>query len=143
MNCIAYIAADERVDIMFQRNIHESLQDLAKNNFPNTPYVLLNTNELPSFAFKNAWKLVDGKVTIDMSIARDTWRDFLRSERNVMLQKLDVEFIRALETNDTSILDAIISRKNKLRDLPSHPSIESAQTTDELNLLTIDILLAT
>ncbi len=85
--------------------------------------------------FRDAWVANDatGVVDVDMSKAREIWRSKIRNARVAELAKLDADFIRALETGaDTS---AIIAKKQALRDAPSDPGIDAAQTPEELKLV--------
>lgn len=67
-------------------------------------------------------------ITIDISKAKDVWKQTIRSARESALAKLDVEFMRATEAGtDTT---TIVANKQTLRDLPS--KVDSATTTDEI-----------
>ena len=67
-------------------------------------------------------------VTVNITKAKDIWKDKIRLARKPKLEELDVEFIKAQETSsDTS---AIITKKQELRDYPAQ--VDSATTTDEI-----------
>ena len=89
--------------------------------------------------FRNAWTCdTDMNPTVDMTLAKDVWRDKIRRARKPKLEELDIEYMRAQEAGeDTS---AIVSTKNKLRDFPSKPEIESASTVEELKAIWDDDL---
>jgi len=75
-------------------------------------------------------------ITIDISKAKDIWKDKIRDARKSALEKLDVDFIKAQEQgNDTS---SIVADKQTLRDLPSQ--IDTATTTDEIKAVWNDML---
>lgn len=64
-----------------------------------------------------------------------------RKERTKKFVELDVEFMKSLETNDTSQQSTIASQKNILREFPSTITNDSFSTVDELrNLWPTDIL---
>jgi hypothetical protein len=70
-------------------------------------------------------------ITINLNKAKDITKDRLRSERAPLLQALDVQFQRALETaGDTT---AIVAEKQRLRDITQ--LVDTAQTPDELKAL--------
>jgi hypothetical protein len=70
-------------------------------------------------------------ITINLNKAKDITKDRLRSERAPLLQALDVQFQRALETaGDTA---AIVAEKQRLRDITQ--LVDTAQTPDELKAL--------
>jgi hypothetical protein len=85
--------------------------------------------------FRNAWSAdeTQGVIFVDMSKARDIWRDKIRAARLSELARLDAEFMRALETGtDTS---AIVAQKQALRDATADPAIDAAQTPEQLKLV--------
>jgi len=67
-------------------------------------------------------------VTVNVTKAKDIWKDKIREARKPKLEELDVQFIKAQETSsDTS---AIVTKKQELRDYPAQ--VNSATTTDEI-----------
>ena len=75
-------------------------------------------------------------ITIDISKAKDIWKDKIRDARKPALEKLDVNFVKAQETSiDTT---SIVADKQTLRDLPSQ--VDSATTTDEIQNVWNDML---
>lgn len=70
-------------------------------------------------------------ITINFEKAKDLTRDRLRNERNPLLQKLDIDFQKALETgSDTTV---IVAEKNRLRDITK--LVDNCTTLDELRNL--------
>lgn len=85
--------------------------------------------------FRNAWAADEsqGVITVDMSKARDIWRDKIRAARLPEFVRLDAAFMRALETGtDTS---AIVAQKQALRDATADPAIDAALTPEQLKLV--------
>lgn len=76
----------------------------------------------------------------DMNIAKGLKRQFIRVERAEKFQKLDIEFLRALESGDTNAQAEIASKKARLRDAPADPDIDAATTLDELKAVRPSIL---
>ena len=75
-------------------------------------------------------------ITIDISKAKDVWKEKIRVARTPALEKLDVDFIKAQEQgNDTN---QIVADKNILRDLPSQ--VDTATTVDEIKSVWNDLL---
>jgi len=75
-------------------------------------------------------------ITIDITKAKDIWKEKIREARKPALEKLDVDFIKAQETSsDTS---SIVTDKQTLRDLPSQ--VDTATTTDEIKAVWNDML---
>lgn len=75
-------------------------------------------------------------ITIDISKAKDIWKDKIRAARKPALEKLDVDYMRANESGaDTT---SIVADKQTLRDLPSQ--VDTATTTDEIKAVWNDML---
>lgn len=71
---------------------------------------------------------MDMGIKIDIAKAKEITKDKLRAERKPLLEKLDVDFIKAQETGaDTS---AIVAEKQRLRDITL--IVDSMTTVDEL-----------
>jgi len=75
-------------------------------------------------------------ITIDINKAKEVWKDKIREARKPVLEKLDVDFMRATEegTDTTSI----VNDKQTLRDLPSQ--VDTTTTTDEIKAVWNDML---
>ena len=73
------------------------------------------------------------KIQVNINKAKDITKDRLRQERKPLLEKLDVDFQRALETGaDTS---DIVAKKQALRDAPA--TVDSMTTVEELKSATL------
>jgi|TARA_E500000305_G_C3988057_1_gene220470 hypothetical protein len=67
-------------------------------------------------------------ITVNISKAKNIWKDKIRTARKPKLEALDIEFMQAQETSaDTS---AIVAKKKELRDYPA--KVDSATTVDEI-----------
>jgi len=75
-------------------------------------------------------------ITVDMTKAREIKRDMVRAERKPLLERLDVEFMRAQEAGDTTLQQEIAAKKQALRDATVDPVIDAATTPEELKAAT-------
>ena len=67
-------------------------------------------------------------ITIDITKAKEVWKDKIRIKRTKALKKLDLDFMKAQESGtDTT---SIVADKNTLRDLPEQ--VDTATTVDEI-----------
>ena len=67
-------------------------------------------------------------IQVNINKAKDITKDRLREERKPLLEKLDVDFIKAQEVGaDTS---AIVAEKQRLRDITNQ--VDSMTTVEEL-----------
>jgi len=75
-------------------------------------------------------------ISVDISKAKNIWKDKIREKRKSALEKLDVDFVKAQEQgNDTT---SIVADKNTLRDLPQQ--VDTATTVDEIKAVWNDML---
>ena len=73
------------------------------------------------------------KIQVNINKAKDITKDKLREERKLLLESLDVQFQRALETGaDTS---DIVAKKQALRDAPA--TVDNMTTVEELKAATL------
>lgn len=73
-------------------------------------------------------------ITVNLNKAKDITKDKLRADRAPLLQALDVQFQRALETGaDTA---EIVAEKQRLRDITK--LADAATTTDELKAISVE-----
>lgn len=82
--------------------------------------------------FRDGWEANadTGVISVNMAKAKDIWRDKIREARKPMLEQLDTDYMRALETGaDTT---QIIADKQVLRDAPAHSDIDAATSVSEL-----------
>lgn len=82
--------------------------------------------------FREGWEANEGigVISVNMTKAKEIWRNKIRQARVEPLANLDAAFMKALETGaDTS---SIVSQKQALRDAPALESINNATNTDEL-----------
>lgn len=80
-------------------------------------------------------------IVIDMNKAREIKKQELRFKRQPELEKLDIEFQKALERNNHEEMARIADLKQRLRDITIDPMIDAAQTTEELNRITVENIL--
>jgi hypothetical protein len=73
-------------------------------------------------------------ITINLTKAKDITKDRLRAERAPLLQSLDVQFQRALETGENTA--EIVAEKQRLRDITQ--LADAATTPDELKQISTE-----
>lgn len=72
-------------------------------------------------------------ITVNLNKAKEVTKQRLRMERAPLLQKLDVDFQRALESGASTT--AIVAEKQKLRDVTK--LADQATSVDELKQITV------
>ena len=91
--------------------------------------------------FRGSWQLNGVAVEEVMEKAVEIQKDNLRQERKPLLEALDVETMKALETGGD--VAAIAAQKQALRDVTDDPRLAGAANTEELKALSIDNLVNT
>lgn len=89
-------------------------------------------------AFRAAWRDGGKSIDVDMSHAKEITRDRLRKERAPLLADLDVQAIRAVETEDKAKLAEVAAEKQRLRDLPASHMIADAKSLDDLRAIAVE-----
>lgn len=75
-------------------------------------------------------------ITVDITKAKDVWKNKIRKARESAMTKLDVDYMKAQEQgSDTT---SIVAKKNTLRNLPSQ--VDSATTENEIKAVWNDML---
>jgi hypothetical protein len=99
------------------------IEDVIAKDVPaGVEYSVVDASDLPSDRyFRKAWRATDGGVEIDIEAAKGVQRDKWREARAPKLAALDVEFIRAMEQEDTVQLSTIATKKQELRDVTATP----------------------
>ena len=109
----------------------EAIENCIKDVPDGLSYHIVEDDEIPKNTFfERAWKIVDGKIEMDIVKARDVHRENIRIARQEKLEELDIEFMKAQETGaDTT---DIVAKKNALRNAPADSDIDAA--TDDAGL---------
>ena len=81
----------------------------------NTVESVVNSPIIPSNLFLISLVKLGAKINI--SKAKEIWKDRFRQARKPILEKLDVEYMRALEAGDTQKQQEIATKKQALRDI--------------------------
>lgn len=85
--------------------------------------------------FRDAWVSGDAEAAVDMAKARVIHMNRIREVRNDELKKEDINFQRALESEDASAKTSVANKKQALRDIPQTFDLSGASTSDELDAL--------
>jgi hypothetical protein len=77
--------------------------------------------------------------TLNLEKAKEIWLNKYRKARKPILEKLDVEFMRAFEMGNTELIDEIKIKKQQLRDI-TFTDLSSIQHPDDLRNIWPEIL---
>lgn len=100
-----------------------SLSEIIAKRFTEKDlYLVLDVEDLPKDnEFVAAWEIDFNSetpvITINLEKAKIIWKNKMRAARKPLLEKLDVEYIKALENNDLKAQKNIITKKQALRQI--------------------------
>lgn len=104
-----------------------SLEEEAQKFFiHNEKYVILENFFIDSY-FVGAYEFNDGDIKLNIEKAKEVQRDKWRQARKPILEKLDLEFMMALETGDIIKQKQIIEKKQALRDITKIPLVNDLE----------------
>jgi len=85
--------------------------------------------------FRDGWEANTDTniISVNMTKAKDIWRDKIRHARIEPLAALDTAFMKAQETGASTT--QIVADKQALRNAPALSSIDNAATPDELTAI--------
>jgi hypothetical protein len=97
-----------------------TIEEIAVKDIPSGfEYRIINSSELPTDStFYNAW-IYGSQITMDTVTTQDIQKNKWRRAREPILQRLDVEFMRALELGQSTA--EIAAKKQTLRDVTNTP----------------------
>ena len=88
-------------------------------------YEIVDDSVIPTDrSFRNAWVQDSNTVKTDMAKAKEIHKTNIRIARKPLLEALDIEFQKALETSSSTT--DVVSKKQALRDAPADSGIASA-----------------
>jgi hypothetical protein len=113
------------IEEVFNKDVPEKYKSTAK--------IVEDNIILADRTFRGAWKFDKGKIVEDMDKAKEIHKDKLREERKPLLEKLDVDYMRALEREEETKF--IISEKTRLRDITK--KVDSCENLDDIKKVKI------
>ena len=75
-------------------------------------------------------------IFVNIDKAKDVWKEKIRTARKPVLEKLDIDFMKAQEAGTSTT--SIVADKNVLRNLPSQ--VDTSTTIDEIKSVWNDML---
>lgn len=99
---------------------------------PVVSWHFVDRGELPTRAYRNAWRHNGAHVHHHMPAARDEHRARLRTIRQQKLPDLDGQWFAAFGKGDKAKVNAVEAKRVKWRDAPSDARINAAQTVEHL-----------
>lgn len=134
---------DEQKENLLQTIINKDLP--KKSDGSMREYFTKEYNQLEDRRYiKPAWKLnkTTGEMYFDYNLGKEIKKNQFRQLRKPLFEKLDTEFMKALENNDFNTLNTIKAKKQILRDITTI-DMSQHQTPEGLHNFIPDILKST
>ena len=102
-------------------------------------FILTDSTKIPSDSiFRDAWVFAGNIILVNVDKAKKIKQNHFRQARKPILEKLDIEYMRATETADKAKTKLILAKKQELRnvtniDLPNDISELAKFWPDVLN----------
>lgn len=126
---IAYLRPDGGVSVIIPAIAD---MDEVRKAIPADAVATLETNALPSRAYRDAWTLSGGAVKHDMAKARAMKMEEIRKARDARLAATDGPFMRAQEQVKPPEVAALKTQRQALRDLPATVDLSGITNADAL-----------
>lgn len=115
------------------KEFEDKIEEVIATSVPaGVDFEVVEHTDIPSDRrLRDAWELSpQRKVGINRIKAENFVKDRVRAERAPMLEALDVEYMRALESGDSALASTVASNKQILRDVTAKDL--SVMTDEEL-----------
>jgi hypothetical protein len=93
------------------------VNDAIKDVPTETPYAIVDSIENIDNDYFNGFVYADGTAVADIATCKNIHLDKFRAARTPLLAKLDVDYMKAIEVEDSVAASAIAVQKQELRDI--------------------------
>jgi hypothetical protein len=137
---VIYEGQENSVSILYPCECGLTIEQIAEKDVPKgSDYAIVDADSIPSdLTFFPVWKYNQGQVEIDLGGAKQIWKNKWREARKPKLEALDLAYMRATETQNTSEIARIVSEKQALRDVTNTPILGT--TPEEIKAVWPEIL---
>lgn len=99
------------------------IEQIAKKDIPEgVDFSIVDESKIPKDrTFREAWEYSEKEVLVNPDKAKAIWKDKWREARKPLLASLDIEFMKAVESSNSSKQAEITSKKQELRDVTNTP----------------------
>lgn len=102
-----------------------TVEDCLPSVPPMCEYLIIDDSQLTLDPyFRDAWQLLGSVLSVNVEKANEIHKQNLRKLRASRLQKLDVDYMRAHESNDAEMMAIVAQQKQAFRDITEFPLIE-------------------
>lgn len=123
MKKIIYKHGDNEVAIVNMVNDNTSLESIIDKVVPaEHEWSIIDESEIPlDRTFRDAWTFNKQTIVVDIDKAKEIQKNKFRAARMSILEKLDVQYMKADEQGNTDLKQQIAAQKQELRDVTNTP----------------------
>jgi hypothetical protein len=93
-----------------------SLEEAIKKDIPSSEYAIVSKLNIDNVFF-DAYEYQNKQAVVNIDKTKEIWLNYYRTARTPLLEKLDLEYMRADEAEDLELKKEIASKKQALRDV--------------------------
>jgi hypothetical protein len=109
---------DETATVIHQEEVPMSIEEIAAKDVPaGLPYKIVDSLDIDNDYFNAYDYSEEAGAEVNIDKAKDLHLDKFRAARTPLLAKLDIDYMRALEVEDSVKASAIAVAKQELRDV--------------------------
>jgi len=116
MKVIIYPQENGELAIVYPIDRNNLEENVSKFVPEKTPYSILDNLNIDSY-FRSAYEYKNGEVFLNLEKAKDVQKNKWREARKKRFEKLDLQFMLALEKGDSELQKLISNKKQELRDV--------------------------
>lgn len=114
MAFIIYSQQDNKLAVIMPTgDVNDAIKDVPEGK----PYAVVSDLSNVDYAYFDGFVYEDGEAVADIASCKTIHKNKWRAARKPLLEKLDVEYMRALEIEDTVSAASIAVQKQELRDV--------------------------
>ena len=129
MKTIFYKEKNNKLGIIGVLDQNASIEDIVSKSIPeNSEYKVIDGPTNLNSEFLDAYEFINGEAIINYEKAKEIQKNKWREMRKPILEKLDIEFMKALETGNQQNIQEIANKKQELRDVTKTLLIDNLDT---------------
>jgi len=129
MKFIAFSQNDnKKLAIAYPADVDMTIEEMAQNILPNGEEYAILENISVDNDFFDAYQFIKGQIVLNYEWAKEIQKNKWREARKPLLEKLDVDYMKALERGDINAQKQISEKKEQLRDITNTVLIDDLET---------------
>lgn len=118
MKVIAFSqGTNNKLAVAYPADVDLTIDQMAQTIVPNgEEYAILENLQVDNDFF-DAYQFIKGQIVLNYEWAKEIQKNKWREKRKPLLDKLDVDYMKAIERGDVNLQQQIANKKQQLRDI--------------------------